>query len=258
MEISLLASGSKGNSIAVRKGGHTFLIDAGLSGREMSKRMRMASIDENTLKALVISHDHSDHVKGAGVICRKYNIPLFINKISYRVVQKRLGKISKLNFIKNGNPFRLGNLTIEPFSSPHDSASSSCFRIEDNTTGRSLAVLTDLGYPTKLIVEKIRSVSTIILESNHDIQKLINGRYPWRLKQRIKSKRGHLSNKQAAELIQQILHKELRNIILAHLSEENNEAKLAYDTMSRVLSENDSKCSLTIADQYTPTKIIKV
>jgi len=258
MEISLLASGSKGNSIAVRKNGYTILIDAGLSGKELSKRLRQVVIDENSIRALLISHDHSDHIKGAGVVCRKFNIPLFITKSSYNAVKKRLGKIDKLNFFQNGYPFQFNELLIEPFAVPHDSHASSCFRINDMETGRSLAILTDLGYPTRLTIEKIKYVSTLILESNHDMNKLINSSYPWSLKQRIKSKRGHLSNTQAGKLMKRIIHDELENIILAHLSEENNEPELAYKAMEKVLTESKAKCNLLVADQYKPTGIIKV
>ncbi len=258
MEISLLASGSKGNAVAVRKNGYTILIDAGLSGRELSRRMSKARIDESSVQSLFISHDHSDHTRGAGVVCRKFNIPLFISKVSFGAVKKIIGKISKVNFFENGESLQFRDLIIKPFSVPHDSEASSCFRIEDKERDVSLVILTDLGFPTKLVKEKIKNASTIVLECNHDHNRLINGSYPWHLKQRIKGKKGHLSNKQAGALLREVMHTGLKNVILAHLSEENNAPELAYESMQEILSEAQSTANLIIADQYEPTAIVEV
>ncbi|MCK4357194.1 MAG: MBL fold metallo-hydrolase [Candidatus Cloacimonetes bacterium] len=258
MKVCILASGSKGNSILVAGSKTNILIDAGLSCKQILERLNQVGVDENSIKALFITHEHSDHIKGAGPIVRTLGIPLFINQLTFNDDDYRLGKIEKVKIFENGYPFTFNEFLIEPFSVPHDSADNSCFKISERGSLGKLIILTDLGYPTKLVKEKLKNPSTIILESNHDFDKLINGPYEWWLKQRIKSKNGHLSNSQACELINEIIHPSLKNIILAHLSEENNEPEIAKAEMMKILKERKSDCNLYIAYQNHPTNWIEV
>jgi phosphoribosyl 1,2-cyclic phosphodiesterase len=261
MKISLLASGSKGNSIVVVGKKSAIMIDAGLSGKKIYERLEMVGVDQNIIKAILVTHEHSDHVRGAGIISRKLKIPLYINELTYTETQirgDRLGKIDDLQFFENGVPFELDDFLIHPFSVPHDSVNNSCFRISEKKLDKDLIILTDIGYPTKLVKNKIKNPSTIVLESNHDIDKLLNGPYEWYLKQRIKGKNGHLSNVQAGELMLEIFHPRLKNIILAHLSEENNEPEIAFASMKKLIIENKINCNLYVAMQDSPTELIEV
>lgn len=261
MKISLLASGSKGNSIVVVGKNTSIMIDAGLSGKKISERLDIVGVDEDSIGAILVTHEHSDHVRGAGIISRKFKIPLFINELTYLETKRRrnrLGKIESLIFFENGIPFEFGDFIIEPFSVPHDSIDNSCFRISEKNSDKLLIILTDIGYPTKLVKNKVKNPSTIVLESNHDIDKLINGPYEWHLKQRIKGKNGHLSNDQASVLMEEIFHPELNNIILAHLSEENNEPEIAFDSMQKLIDINKPDCNLFVARQHSPTELIEV
>ncbi|MBL7107739.1 MAG: MBL fold metallo-hydrolase [Candidatus Cloacimonetes bacterium] len=258
MKICVLASGSKGNSILISGIQTNILIDAGISGKKISEKLNYAKVDENSIKAIFITHEHSDHIKGAGVISRKLKIPIFANKSTFQVAKNRIGKVESVYFFENGNPFTFNEFLIEPFSVPHDCEENSCFKISERNSKKKLVILTDAGYSTRLIKEKIKNSSTIILESNHDFDKLINGPYDWSLKQRIKSNNGHLSNSQACELMSEIIHPNLENIILAHLSEENNEPEIAKSEMHKILNKCGHKCNLFIASQNEPTDWIEV
>lgn len=160
---------------------------------------------------------------------------------------------------ENGTSFKIGNLQITPFSSSHDVVDGSNFTIKktDNSR-RKLAIVTDLGYPSRLTIQKLKDVTTIILESNHDEKMLIEGPYPWELKQRVKSREGHLSNSQAVGLTSKIIHSGLKNIILAHLSEQNNSPELAYEVMNNFLKQINFTLNLIVSDQYNPTDLIDV
>ncbi|MBC8526268.1 MAG: MBL fold metallo-hydrolase [Candidatus Cloacimonetes bacterium] len=258
MKVCVLASGSKGNSILVSGVHSNILIDAGLSGKKILERLHRVNVSADSITALFISHEHSDHIRGAGTIIRKQDIPLFINQLTFQAANYKLGKIEKVKIFENGYPFTFNEFLIEPFSVPHDSVDNSCFRISEKGYNNKLVILTDIGYPTRLVEEKIKNISTIILESNHDYDKLINGPYDWDLKQRIKSKNGHLSNSQACDLIRKIIHKGLKNIILAHLSEENNEPEIARSEMMKVLQEYTLQCNLYIASPHHPTEWIDI
>jgi phosphoribosyl 1,2-cyclic phosphodiesterase len=258
MKVCILASGSKGNSILVSGIQTNILIDAGLSGRKIFERVEQIGVEKSSLKALFITHEHSDHIKGAGVVVRKLGVPLFINSLTFESAVYRIGEIEKVKIFENGYSFTFNEFLIEPFSVPHDCADNSCFVISERDSSGKLVILTDLGYPSKLVKEKIKNSTTIILESNHDFEKLMNGPYEWWLKQRIKSKNGHLSNSQACDLINEVIHPGLKNIVLAHLSEENNEPEIALAEMEKILKENKSTCSLYVANQYNPTEWIEV
>ena len=258
MKVCVLASGSKGNSILVSGSETNILIDAGLSRKKIFEILNHLGVYENSIKAVFITHEHYDHIKGAGPVLRKLKVPLFINKLTLQAASNNLGKIENVKLFYNGKAFTFNEFLIEPFSVPHDSADNSCFKISEKGLNEKLVILTDLGYPTKLVKEKIKKPTTIVLESNHDFDKLINGPYEWWLKQRIKSKNGHLSNSQACELINEIIHPGLKNIILAHLSDENNEPEIAQKEMMKILQEKKSDCNLYIASQNKPSEWVTI
>jgi phosphoribosyl 1,2-cyclic phosphodiesterase len=215
-------------------------------------------LSEKRISAILVSHDHSDHSKGVGTLSRGLGVPVFINEGTLSRANGRLGNIQDIRLFQNGIPFTFHEFLISPLSTPHDCADGTCFAISERYLQEKLVILTDLGYVPFQVKEQAKRATTIILESNHDIDKLISGPYEWWLKQRIRSNNGHLSNDQACELINEIIHDGLKNIILAHLSEENNEPEIAYREMKAILSKHDYSCRLHIARQYEPTDWIEV
>ena len=254
-QTSVLASGSKGNCILIRTGNTKILLDAGLSGKKISELINKRNLNEQKIKALIISHEHSDHESSAGIICRKYKIPLYISRKTYMVSRYRLGKLPiEPVFFNSGDSFKIDDITVNSFSSSHDVVDGSNFIFKrDNDDQSKLAVATDLGYSSRLMIEKFRDSTTIILESNHDEKMLLKGPYPWNLKQRVKSREGHLSNNQAVGVISQVIHPNLKNLILAHLSEQNNTPSLAEDLMQAYLNMINHSLNLYISEQFTPT-----
>lgn len=259
-QTSVLASGSKGNSVLVRTQKSKILIDAGLSGKKIIEAINHIGLDETKLDAVIISHEHSDHIKGAGIICRKFKIPLYITRPTYLSSHSKLGKIpAGVEHFNAGDTFVIGDIKVESFTSPHDAIDScnfACSPIFDES--RRLIVATDLGYTSNLFMIKIQNATTMILESNHDYQMLLEGPYPWPLKQRIKSKEGHLSNKDAREIIEKVMHDRLKNLVLAHLSEENNCPNLAYKNMDDFLKSKNYNINLYVAKQDVPTILLDI
>lgn len=260
MEFSVLASGSKGNCTLVKTSTTAILLDAGLSGKKILTELENLNIETSIIKAVVISHDHSDHTKGAGIISRKLNIPIYLTKPTYGKIAKYIGKVNAgLFHFESGQNFNIGDICIESFKAPHDGIDGSNFVLyKQSSTEKRLAIATDLGYCTIQLKQKLLGISSLVLESNHDMEKLLKGPYPWHLKQRIKSRQGHLSNMQTLEILQSILHPQLSNIVLAHLSEENNCPKIAFENINKFLQSKNHKAKLTVAMQDCNTGLLKV
>jgi phosphoribosyl 1,2-cyclic phosphodiesterase len=259
-QTSVLASGSKGNSIFVRTESANILVDAGLSGKKIIALLESIDIDPENLAAIVISHEHSDHLSGAGILCRKFNIPLYITSLTYSACCHKIGKLpAGVQYFETGEKFAIGDIIIKAFPSSHDVVDGSNFVLfKKGNDSRKLTIATDLGYSSRLLDFNIKDSTSIILESNHDVQMLLNGPYPPHLKQRIKSRQGHLSNEQAVGVITQVLHPGLKNLILAHLSEKNNLPKLAHNLMSDFLNEVNYKLNLQVSSQYETTDLVDV
>ena len=259
-KVSVLASGSKGNCTVICTDKTMVLLDAGLSGKKILNFLASVNLDANKLNAVIISHEHNDHIKGAGIICRKLDIPLYITEMTYSVSQKPLGKLPEgAVFFENGNPFKINDVEVKTFPSSHDVVDGSNFVFEkagDKT--RKLAVATDLGFSSKLMIHRIKESTTIVLESNHDVQMLLNGPYPPFLKQRIKSRQGHLSNEQAVGVITKVVHPGLKNLVLAHLSEQNNLPETAENIMKTYLKIIGHNLQLFVSSQYEATPLIDI
>lgn len=253
MKIVPLASGSSGNSYLLRQGEHAMLVDAGLTCKQLLLRMEKTREEPGRIQGIVVSHAHSDHIKGVGVLSRKFNIPVYMNKGTWNAANGALGKISRVELFETGKTFGLGCFRIHPFSVPHDCAEPVAFRITCGST--RIGIATDLGVPTTLVTNLLTDLHAVILESNHDLDMLMDGPYPWDLKQRVKSRLGHLSNNQSAQLLQRIINDELRFVVLAHMSETNNSADLALKTARKsVPAFLDQKGSILCAlqDQVGP------
>lgn len=259
-QTAVIASGSKGNCVLVRTSQTALLVDAGISAKRIWEACERLNVDKTSIEGILITHEHSDHISGAGAVSRHLKIPVYLTRDTYMECKHRLGNMdNRINFIQAGNSFTIKNLLIHPFSSPHDAIDSCNFTLThiDNKS-RKLAIATDVGYQSKPLVMHLSECSTIILESNHDIKLLMDGPYPWHLKQRIRSNHGHLSNLDAVGVIGQIIHSGLKTLILAHLSEVNNHPDIAEQTMREFLQTLNSETKLIIADQYTHTNLIDI
>ena len=253
----MLGSGSAGNSILVCSKSSNLLIDAGLATKEIEGRLEKVGVEPCKLNGILISHEHSDHVRSAGVLARRYKIPLYFNAATYATAKAKIGQLKQVEMFASNKKFTIQDLLIEPFSVLHDAADpvGFCFYMKD----RKLGIATDLGKPTPLVRQMLKQSHVLILESNHDPDMLLSGPYPWWLKQRIRGKFGHLSNEDSQSLLRDLLHQDLKNIVLAHLSEKNNHSALARQTATEVLQERDDiKASLGVAGQHQIGDIIEI
>jgi phosphoribosyl 1,2-cyclic phosphodiesterase len=251
LAICMLASGSKGNATYISDGDTSILIDAGLSGVELQRRLASRDLAPEHLDAIIVTHEHSDHVQGVGVLSRRYKLPVYINPKTHQA-SPRLGSLHEIKSFECGETFYISNLTIHPFSISHDAENPVGFTIGQN--GTTIAIATDLGIATAMVKEHLKHCALLILEANHDPQMLETGPYPWPLKQRIKSRTGHLSNTSSKILLKELQHENLQHVILAHLSEINNNPQLAFDEVAKALTRCSAK--LTVADQYTSSPLI--
>jgi phosphoribosyl 1,2-cyclic phosphodiesterase len=245
LKICILGSGSKGNCTYIESPEARLLIDAGLSAREIVRRLQHIGVEPEALDGMLISHEHSDHIHGVGALARRYKLPVYANRATFQKAQRLIGTVEDVRDFCTGMPFSVKDLCIDPFSLPHDADDPVAFRL--SWRRRSMAIVTDLGYPSQLVRERIRGCHLLILEANHDDAMLKVGPYPWPLKQRIGGKAGHLSNQQSGELLRDILHDELGYVILAHLSETNNLPDLARLTIAEALGAR--RTQLHIASQ---------
>ena len=247
MKICLLASGSKGNAIYVSDGQTSILMDAGLSGVEIQRRMAAAGLDIQQLDAIVVSHEHSDHIRGVGILSRRYKLPVYISTGTAQAAEAQLGRLHEIRHFEIGNSFAINDLVLHPFATSHDAADPAGFTIKRN--GRRIGIATDLGIATGMVKQHLKTCDLLILEANHDPTMLIEGPYPWPLKQRIKSRNGHLSNEDSGGLLAEIIHDGLCHVILAHLSETNNTPEIALQTVEKVLGNTACRFQLHVAHQ---------
>ena len=256
MRVCLLASGSKGNSIFVEAGSSKVLIDAGLSAVELLRRLAAIGVEGTELDAILISHEHSDHIRGVGTLARKLKIPILASYPTSRASSPSVGKAQIIEF-ESGYPFTFQDLSVDPFPTTHDACDSVGFLIECREG--KIGIATDLGIGTRLIKDKLKGCRALVLESNHDEELLANGPYPWHLKQRIRSRHGHLSNSEAVALLDETLHPGLEGVFLAHLSEVNNDPGLAL-SVARTLLESSDICSprLMLGAQHRVSEVFQV
>ena len=246
-----LASGSKGNSLFVSWKNNSILIDAGLSGIEIERRLESKKLSPESLTAIIVTHEHSDHIRGVGILSRRYNIPVYINKNTYEKASS-LGRLAGLQFFECGSSFKIDNLTVSPFTISHDAVDPAGFTLEYKN--KKIGIATDLGIATNLVKEHLKNCSVLYLEANHDPDMLINGPYPWYLKQRIKGRQGHLSNMDSKELLEELNNENLKHVILAHLSEENNTPEKAHNAAKAAL--NSSDVTIEVAMPHKPGKLV--
>jgi phosphoribosyl 1,2-cyclic phosphodiesterase len=224
LSVTLLGSGSSGNSTLVSDGRRHILVDVGLSGRETVRRLKECGLVPEQISAVVISHEHGDHCRGVAPFAKDLDIPVFITDGARQATQMSLDP-GKFRRIESGCAFDVHGMGLTPFAVPHDAADPIGFTVEKD--GIKIGIVLDLGYVSNLVVERLKGCDGIVLESNHDVQMLQVGPYPWALKQRVKGKLGHLSNDSVAEYLANGFDGKARHVILAHLSEKNNLPELA-------------------------------
>ena len=234
-----LASGSKGNCHYVSDGENYLLVDAGLNGKKVDNKLFELEVDPRKLSGIIISHEHRDHVSGAGVLSRKYDIPIYANRGTWEGMMPIISKVDKNNIkiFRTDKTFRIGNFIIHPYSISHDANDPVGFSIENQ--GVKISITTDLGCINQVILEKVKGSNLVVLESNHDVDMLKVGKYPYFLKRRILSDEGHLSNEAAGDAILQLIKQNVNSFLLAHLSKENNFPELALQTVRNIMEEND-------------------
>jgi phosphoribosyl 1,2-cyclic phosphodiesterase len=256
VRVCLLASGSKGNAILVDTGSCRILVDAGLSATEIVNRLSVIGVEGTELDAILVSHEHSDHTRGAGSLARKLKIPLLLSYPTCREINVSLRKLEIVEF-ESGYPFTFKDILIDPFPITHDACDPVGFIIEGRE-GR-IGIATDLGIATRLVVDKLKGSRILVIESNHDEEMLLNGPYPWHLKQRIKSRHGHLSNRESVQLLEEIIHPGLEGVFLAHLSEVNNDPGIAYSTATGFLSgQNVCAPRLFVGHQGRASEVLAI
>jgi phosphoribosyl 1,2-cyclic phosphodiesterase len=242
----ILASGSKGNAIFVSSGSTSILIDAGLSGIEIERRLLSKGLSPANLDAILVSHEHADHIQGVGVLSRRFNLPVYMNRKTHKAAGTQLGSVYDLRCFECGSTFSIDNVAIHPFSISHDAQDPAGFTLSNN--GVKIGIATDLGMITSMVKTHLQSCTLLILEANHDADMLTRGPYPWPLKQRIASRIGHLSNEAAKQLLNEIQHERLIHVVLAHLSEINNTPQKALREVSRAITRCNAQIDVAMQD----------
>ncbi len=233
MRFCSIASGSSGNCIYVGSDTTHLLVDVGISGKRVEAGLEALDLTGRDIDGILVTHEHSDHIQGLGVMARKYGIPIYATEgtLAQILACNSLGKIdeSLLREIKADKGFTIKDLKVKPMKISHDASQPVGYRVAYGN--KKVAVCTDLGYYDAYIVDALRGLNAVLLEANHDVNMLQVGPYPYPLKQRILGDRGHLSNENAGRLLCEILHDNLQTILLGHLSQENNLPELAYETV---------------------------
>lgn len=265
MNLCSIASGSSGNCIYVGSDTTSLLVDVGISGKRIEEGLRSIARTTGECDGILITHEHSDHIKGLGVISRKHKIPIYCTRGTMEAMEgmSALGKMPEGLFrpIQADAAFQVGDLEVCPFHISHDAAEPVGYRI--NQGRKSIGIATDLGYYDEYIVEKLSGLDVLLLEANHDVNMLQVGSYPYYLKQRILGKQGHLSNETAGRLLCRLLHDQMKAVFLGHLSKENNYEALAYETVCSevTMGENPWKSSdfrIAVAHREQVSELVTV
>ena len=264
--VTVLASGSRGNSALIASTTTRVLVDVGLSCREITRRLRASGEDPSSLSAILITHEHSDHITGLRVMANKYQIPVFMTGATHQA-WKREARDSRgapcsldcLEIFEAGRSFEIGDICITPFTIPHDAVDPVGFTLR--TEGVKVSIATDLGYLPVSVKHHLRGSDVLLIESNHDLEMLRNGPYPWVVKQRVMSRVGHLSNEALAEFLTTDYDGSAAYVILAHLSEQNNHPEIVRGAAERALQRHGSlllQNRILLATQPEPLQPVRL
>ncbi|MFG6319308.1 MAG: MBL fold metallo-hydrolase [Clostridia bacterium] len=256
-----LYSGSSGNSLFVQSNNTKILIDCGTSAKKIETALDNIDIDITDIDAILVTHEHSDHIQGLGTISKKHDIPVFANCETWEAMENQRNKMTSNNIktFENNTEFHIGNLQIVPFSTPHDAVNPCGFSICSGT--KKISIATDLGHIDENIFSNIKDSKFMLLEANYEPEILKVSNYPYSLKQRIAGPHGHLSNIEAGKTISNLFGKELKEVMLGHLSKENNFPEMAYKTVTEELIHNNidtNDIRISVASRFNPSKIITI
>ncbi len=237
--LCVLASGSSGNCTYIGTDTTHILIDAGLSGKETARRLEQLRVNPSDIQGICVTHEHGDHTTGLGILQKRHGIPIYANSGTIEGLNnsKRSFKGVKWSVFTTGSAFQIGDLTLEPFSVPHDAYDPVGFIIHADKV--RVGVATDMGLATMLIRQRLKDCDVVVIESNHDDKMLEEAKRPWNLKQRIKGRQGHLSNRHAGEVVQEIASQRLQKVYLAHLSGDCNRQDLALREVRGYLARTE-------------------
>ena len=251
IEICAIASGSNGNCYYVGNETEAVLIDLGISTKQAVQRMVDKGIDLQKIKAVFVSHEHADHVRGVRVFSKRHNIPVYFTAQTYLKLSRRVQPNSP-RFFKPGESISIGSIMVHSFLKNHDAVEPCSFRIE--VGNKHVGVFTDIGEPCENLQHHFTHCQAVFLETNYDEPMLMNGPYPYYLKQRVGSKNGHLSNIQALNLVQERAGEELGLIFLSHISAENNTPELAMQSFDSISDKYDVR----LTSRYAPTDVVRI
>lgn len=265
MKLCSIASGSSGNCIYISSDTTGLLVDVGISKRRIEEGLLDISVNPEELRGVLITHEHSDHIKGLGVMARRYGLPIYGTKGTINAIKRTasLGKIDEelYHTVQSDHPFWIGDMQIKPIATSHDAAEPVAYKFQ--CEGKRAAVITDLGTYDDYIVENLQKLDLLLLEANHDVRMLQVGSYPYYLKQRILGKRGHLSNESSAQLLCQLIHDKMKHVLLGHLSQENNMEELAFETVRQEVEQLARECgcpklNIEIARRNCHSRLLEV
>ena len=231
-----LSSGSSGNAVLIRNNDEAILIDCGISCKKLKEKLSETGIDEGMISGIFVTHEHSDHVSGLRVTADKLGIPAYSNQNTGAFLQRKKRAPENLIYFENGHSVNHGSFVVEPFSVPHDGVDTVAFSVICGT--KKITVATDFGYPAQIVRQKIKESDILFLEANHDVKMLQEcTKRPWKIKQRILSRHGHLSNESCFELLTEGLHRNLNKLVLGHVSQDTNDYLLVEDLTKKHLEE---------------------
>lgn len=261
LRVAVLGSGSKGNAVVIESAGRTLLVDAGFSCRELDRRLELLGSSGARVDAVVLTHEHSDHTRGIDVLARRWRVPFYATEGTLEASRLSDGAARRARALRSGWPFEIAGFCVEAFSLPHDARDPVGFVVED-AAGHRIGVVGDLGARSQLAWARLRDLDILILETNHDLTMLRDGPYPWSLKQRVASRHGHLSNREAAEGLRELLEisgaDRLQAVVPYHLSQTNNLPEIAAEALGEVLERGGSPARLVLASQDEPTSWLEI
>jgi phosphoribosyl 1,2-cyclic phosphodiesterase len=256
MLVAPLSSGSAGNAYWFESDGTAILVDAGIGPRDTKKRLELLGLDIKQLSAIVVTHEHYDHIRGAQKIARKYEVPIYLTRGTMHASSIDPVDVETV-FFENDTSFTIGELQVHACRTIHDAADPACFVVEARD-GTRVGIASDLGYVNREVLQHLTGCDGLFFESNHDLDMLRMGTYPWSLKRRIMSRYGHLSNDDSVNAVQRLLGAELKTLCMIHLSQKNNHESIVRDMCTRLLRRTGASIEFSIAKQFEPTGLFDV
>jgi len=256
MKMSAIASGSNGNSYYIESETDSVVVDLGVSCKEFVARMENNKLKPNRLSGIFVTHEHSDHIRGIDVFCRKFEIPLYITEKTFNATKLKIND-RLVNFIKSNDNIKLGNLNINSFTKSHDAIDPCSFLL--SSEAKNVSVMTDIGVPCQNVIDALKRSDVTFLESNYDDKILEQGKYPHFLKQRVSGNTGHLSNYQASMLVLEHAHSRLKKVFLSHLSGNNNTPELAYNYFKKAITQRkDLNIKTVVSSRSGPSEVFEL